>query len=83
MRPKTNKQCATFSLDKAVLETLIDRCHKSRIPVSEFVNTVLKRIVMSEYEFHRQKSVELAAELAKHQLLRDSAPDSPMKVNIR
>ena len=76
-RPKSDKEVMSINFEKEVLTHLKLLCLKEKMQVSTFVNAVVKKCVISEYEFYRQKAKHHAAELHKYRLMTDTAPDKP------
>ena len=54
VRPKNYKKNKTLSFDEEVLKALEERCKRQGIEVSTFVNLLVKKTCMSEYEYYRQ-----------------------------
>ena len=76
-KPKTDKTVKSINFEDEVLKALEIHCKRNNVPLSAFVNTLIRRVVMSEYEFYRQMSKNTASELAKYRTLMDTARDKP------
>jgi hypothetical protein len=76
-KPKSDKSIKSINFENEVLSALEERCSKNNIEVSTFVNRVIRRIVMSEYEYYRHQAKLNAIELAKNQMLMNTAVDRP------
>lgn len=76
-KSKGRKIIKSFSFDPEVCRALEVYCKKEGIKESLFVNNLIKKATMSEYEFYRQLTKFHASELSKYQMLMDTAPDKP------
>ena len=76
-RPKSRNIIKSINFEKEVLEGLESYCNKERMQVSTFVNAVIKKIVVSEFEFYRQMTKHHASEMHKYKTLMETAPDKP------
>lgn len=76
---KGGKAITTISFDEDVMLSLEEKCNRSGISVSAFVNMVIRKAVMSEYEYYRQLAKNCASELSKYQTLMETATDKPKK----
>lgn len=76
-KPKSNKTVKSINFDDDVLQQLEIRCKIEKMDVSAFVNEVIKRAVMSEFEFYRQKAKYHNAEFQKYRMLMETSPDNP------
>lgn len=76
-RPKTKKTVASINFDDDVLEALTKKVGK--INRSSFVNNLVRKAVMSDYEYNKLMAKHHASKLAEYQVLMDSAVDNPRK----
>lgn len=76
-RQKTNNTVKSISFQNYVLEALENRCKQEKIQVSTFVNNVIRKIVISEFQFYRQMTKQHASEMYKYQKLMETSPDKP------
>jgi hypothetical protein len=76
-KPKSNKKVKSINFDIEVLEALEIKCRKERTDVSAFVNSVIKKCVISEYEYYRQLTKLHASEMHKYKTLMETAVDKP------
>jgi len=76
-RPKSNKKSQSINFEVEVLRALEIFCKKENVLMSTFVNSLVKSVVMSEYEFYRQLTKQHAIEMHKYQMLMDTSLDKP------
>jgi hypothetical protein len=76
-RPKSNKEVTSVNFDIEVKKALELKCRKEGINLSTFVNAVIRKTVMSEYEYYRQMTKMYASEMHKYRTLMDTAIDKP------
>lgn len=76
-RQKSNKETKSINFEKIVLEEIELKCKKEKIGISTFINKIMKKVVLSEYEFYRQLMKDSAADLHKYKTLMETAPDKP------
>jgi hypothetical protein len=77
VKPKSYKKIKSINFDDEVLIALEERCKKQNVEVSTFVNLLVKKVCVSEYEFYRQMAKHYCSEMNKCQLLMNTAVDRP------
>ena len=78
-KPTSGKQIKSINFDKDVLKALENKCKKDNTNVSTFVNFLVRRVILSDYEYYREKAKQFSIKLSEYQFLMDTSPDKPIK----
>ena len=77
VRKKSDKETQSISFEIEVLNALKEFCRKEKMNMSTLVNSITKKVVMTEYEYYRQITKYHAAEMNKFKTLMETSPDKP------
>ena len=72
-RQKSNKTVKSINFENIVLDQLESKCKKNGMNISTFVNSVIRKIVMSEREYYRQLTKHHASKMHEYKTLMETS----------
>lgn len=73
MKNRMAKKPKTLTFDAYVLDKLEKRCKEEKVPVSVFVNMLVRRHVMGEVAFHVEMAKYHNSKMQEHLFMKEQA----------